>query len=90
MCLKKRKHEVAISDLQMKLESVKKHHDNRLKQIEDRFDGRLNQIENRFAHLESHQNRPASREGHDNDDDRYYSCDNMQWIDDSGSDPQDY
>ena len=44
MCLKKRKHEVAISDLQMKLVSAKKHHDNRLKQIENRI---LN-IENRF------------------------------------------
>ena len=51
----------------MKLESVKKHHDNRLKQIEDRFDDRLNQIENRFAHLEGHQNKP--------DDDYYYDPD---------------
>ena len=79
MCLKKRKHEVAISDLQMKLESVKKHHDNRLKQIENRilnienrFDDRLNQIENRFAHLEGRQNKPDSRKRYDNVDDYYY------------------
>ena len=58
----------------MKLESVKKHHDNRLKQIENRilnienrFDDRLNQIENRFAHLEGRQNKPV--------DDYYYGPD---------------
>ena len=51
----------------MKLESVKKHHDNRLKQIKNRFDDRLNQIENRFAHLEGRQNKR-----YDNDDDYYY------------------
>ena len=57
MCLKKRKHEAAISDLKMELESVKKQSANtlaRLTQIENRFDNRLNQIENRFAHLEGH------------------------------------
>ena len=54
----------------MKLESVKKHHDNRLKQIENRFDDRLNQIENRFAHLEGRQNKR-----YDNDDDYYYGPD---------------
>ena len=75
MSLKKRKHDVAISDLQMKLESVKKHHDNRLKQIENRFDDRLNQIENRFAHLEGRQNKPDSRKRYDNVDDYYYGPD---------------
>ena len=33
---------------------------------------RLTQIENRLAQLEGRQNRPASREGHDRDDDYYY------------------
>ena len=56
----------------MELKSVKTQSDTRLTQIERRFENRLNQIENRFAHLEGRQNRPASREGHDNDDDYYY------------------
>ena len=49
VCLKKRKHEAAISDLKMELESVKKQSANTL--------ARLTQIENRFAYLER-QNRP--------------------------------
>ena len=59
----------------MKLESVEKHHDNRLKQIEDRFDDRLNQIENRFAHLEGLQNKPDGRKRYDNVDEYYYGPD---------------
>ena len=59
----------------MKLESVEKHHDNRLKQIEDIFNDRLNQIENRFAHLEGRQNNPDSRKRYDNVDDYYYGPD---------------
>ena len=68
--------------MEMELKSVKSQSASKL--------ARLTQIEKRLAHLEGLQNRPASREGHDNDDDRYYSYDNMQWIDDSGFDPQDY
>ena len=70
MCLKKRKHEADISELQMELVSVKKSLDNVLNQIENIVDNRLNQIENRFAHLEGRQN-----ERNDNDDDYYYGPD---------------
>jgi hypothetical protein len=61
----------------MELKSVKTQSDTRLTQIEKRFENRLNQIENRFAHLEGHQNKPASRERYDNDndDDYYYGPD---------------
>ena len=74
----------------MELKSVKKQSDTRLTQIEKSFENRLNQIENRFAHLEGRQNRPASREGHDNDD-WYYpdDYDNDSGFDDKQN-PQDY
>ena len=75
MCLKKRKHEAAISDLKMELESVKKQSDTKLHQIEKRFDDRLNQIENSFAYLKGLQNRPDSGKRYDNDDDYYYGPD---------------
>ena len=48
----------------MELKSVKSQSDTTL--------ARLTQIENRFANLEGRQNSPASREGHDNDDDYYH------------------
>ena len=50
--------------MQLELKSVKSQSATKL--------ARLTQIENRLAHLEGRQNRPASRDGHDNDDDYYY------------------
>ena len=66
----------------MELESVKKQSANTLHSLV-LTQARLTQIENRFAQLEGRQNRPASREGHDNDDDWYYPYDNNN---DSGFD----
>ena len=75
MCLKKRKHEADISELQMELVSVKKSLDNVLNQIENIVDNRLNQIENRFAYLKGDQNRPDSSGKLYDDEDYYYGPD---------------